>query len=127
MFVLLLSGLICWKNGHGVTALMLMAREGNPALPLLLEKGAEVDARDDEGNTALLYGARFFVRAWPRRNGWALLGNGADVNAANRKGDTALILAATQFEEDAVELLLRKGCECQFEDERRAHGADAGY
>jgi len=99
------------KNVHGVTALMLMAREGNPALSLLLEKDIEVDARDDEGNTALLYAARFFIRGWQRRNGWALLGKGADVNAANIKGETALILAATQYETDAAQLLLPKGAD----------------
>jgi ankyrin repeat protein len=96
------------RNGRGVTALMLMAREGNPALPLLLERGVPVDAKDDEGNTALLYAARFFVRGWPRRNGWALLQNGANANASNQRGETALILAATQFEPDAVKLLLVK-------------------
>jgi len=96
------------KNMRGITALMLMAREGNPALGLLLETGVEVDARDDEGNTALLHAARFFIRGWQRRNGWALLEKGADVNAANRKGETALILAATQYEADAAQLLLQK-------------------
>ena len=97
------------KNERGVTALMLMAADGNPALGLLLEKHAEVNARDAQGDTALLYGARFFVRGWQRRDGWALLENGADVNAANLRGETALILAATQYEADAVRLLLDKG------------------
>jgi ankyrin repeat protein len=96
------------KNFHGVTALMLMALNGNPALTLLPET-IDVNARDDEGNTALLYAAKFFIRGWPRRNGWALLQNGADVNAANRKGETALILASTQYEVGAVQLLLEKG------------------
>lgn len=97
------------KNLHSITALMLMAREGNPGLRLLLEKGVAVDARDDEGNTALLHAANFFARGWPRRNGWALLEKGADVNAANQRGETALILASTQFESDAAQLLLQKG------------------
>jgi ankyrin repeat protein len=96
------------RNSRGVTALMLMAREGNPAMPLLFERGAPVDARDVEGNTALVYAARFFVRGWPRRNGWALLQHGANVDAANQRGETPLILAATQFEPDAVNLLLAK-------------------
>lgn len=99
------------KNPHGVTALMLMAANGNPALALLLEKPLEVDGRDEEGNTALLHAARFFAREWPRRNGWALLGKGADVNAANQRGETALILAATQFEPAAAQLLLQKGAD----------------
>jgi ankyrin repeat protein len=97
------------KNTHGVTALMLMALNGNPALALVLEKPLDVDARDQQGNTALLYASRFFVRGWQRRNGWALLGKGADVNAANHRGETALILAATQHEAEAAQLLLEKG------------------
>jgi ankyrin repeat protein len=70
-----------------------------------------VDARDEEGNTALLYGSRFFARSWQRHDGWALLGKGADVNAANQKGETALILAATQYEASAAQLLLEKGAD----------------
>ena len=98
-------------NGHGVTALMLMALNGNPALPVLLENPLDVNTRDDEGNTALLYASRYFVRDWQRRNGWALLEKGADANAANHKGETALILAATQSEGDAARLLLEKGAD----------------
>ena len=97
------------KNLHGVTALMLMALNGNPALELLLNQPIDVDTRDQEGNTALLYAARFFVRHWQRRNGWALLGKGADANAANQKRETALILAATQYEAPAAQLLLENG------------------
>ena len=86
------------KNAHGVTALMLLALNANPAMELLLDGPVDVDERDEEGNTALLYAARFFARGSQRDDGWALLGKGADVNAANHKGETALILAATQYE-----------------------------
>ncbi len=99
------------KNRHGVTALMLLALNGNPAMMLLLDKPIDVNARDEDGNTALLYAARFFVREGQRRNGWALLQRGADVNASNHAGETALILAATQSEPDAVRLLLAKGAD----------------
>ena len=106
------------KNSRGVTALMLMAGDGNPALPLLLEKEVDLDARDAEGNTALLYAARHFARGWQRRDGWALLQKGADVNAANRLGETALILAATQYEPDAARLLLAKGANVNAKTKR---------
>ena len=55
------------SNAHGVTALMLMALNGNPATELLLEKKIDVDARDDQGNTALLYASRFFIRGGQKR------------------------------------------------------------
>ena len=49
-------------NSRGVTALMLTAQEGNSGLLDLLKRNVEVDARDAEGNTALLYATRYFVR-----------------------------------------------------------------
>jgi ankyrin repeat protein len=107
------------KNARGVTALMLMAREGNPGLALLLEKSVEVDGRDDEGNTALHHASRMFARGWPRRNGWALLGKGADVNASNQRGETPLILAATQYEADAAKLLLEKHADVHAKTKNR--------
>ena len=98
------------KNRQGVTPLMMLALNGNPAMKLLLEKPIDVNARDEDGNTALLYASRFFVRDGPRRNGWALAPEGRfSVNVANHAGETALILAATQFEPDAARLLLQSG------------------
>ena len=97
------------SNAHGVTALMLMALNGNPATELLLEKKIDVDARDDQGNTALLCASRFFIRRWQKRIGWALLKKGANANAANSRGETALILAATQYEAEGIQLLIEQG------------------
>jgi len=37
----------------------------------VIEKGADVNARDSDGNTALLH-APILARGWPRRNGWTL-------------------------------------------------------
>ncbi len=98
-----------YRNPHGVTPLMLMALNGNPTVQLVLEARVDVDARDEDGNTALIYASRFFVRGGQRRIGWALLQKGADVNASNHNGETALILAATQFDPEAVQLLFEKG------------------
>ncbi len=93
-------------NASGETPLMLTAREGNSALLDLLKRGAEVDARDGEGNTALLYATLYFVRWEQRRAGEALLDAGADPNAVNNTGETPLLRAARQFEVEGVQLLL---------------------
>ena len=52
------------KNSHGVTALMLMALNGNPAMELLLDKPVDVNARDEEGNTALPLCRQIFRARW---------------------------------------------------------------
>ena len=93
-------------NASGVTALMLMAGAGNPAFTALLERKPSIDARDSDGNTALLYAARHAVRGAQFEALAALVARRAAVNLTNRRGETALILSATQFIPDAVHLLL---------------------
>ena len=51
-----------------------------------------------------------------------LLNKGANVNAANRNKETAVILVATQYEADAVRLLLEKGADVNTETD----SVDAG-
>ena len=64
------------------------------AVRKLLENGADVNARDAEGNTPLIL-ASFY--ASPECLA-LLIENGADVNAANKAGATPLIRAATDYE-----------------------------
>jgi len=75
---------------------------------LLLEKGADVNARDGMGNTALM-GVAFkglsdmailLIREYE-----------ADVNAKNNTGGTPLTFAATFGQYDMVELLLKHGAD----------------
>ncbi|HEX4793597.1 MAG TPA: ankyrin repeat domain-containing protein [Humisphaera sp.] len=96
------------KDAKGVTALMLTAGHGNPAIVALLEKGAPVDARDGDGNTALLYASRHFITSGCRKAGVALLNKGADINVANDAGQTVLMRAATQFEPEMISYLLER-------------------
>ena len=96
-------------NAKGVTGLMLASAEGNSGLLSMIEKGVDVNASDVNGDTALHYAARFFVRSNPQKAGMALIENGADVNAANKLGITPLMLASAQYETYGVELLLEKG------------------
>ena len=64
------------------------------AVGRLIEAGADVNARDAEGDTPLILAAFY---AGPRCVE-LLLEKGADPNAANRSGVTALIRAATDYE-----------------------------
>jgi ankyrin repeat protein len=86
---------------------------------LLLDHGADVDLKDNDGNTALLVSAG----AGPYSPAGAvyttnpvklLLELGANIQARNNNGDTALILAASLggYEDAAtVSLLLARGAD----------------
>src|SRR5579883_623078 len=77
------------------------------AIRTLLDNGADVNARDAEGNTPLIlasfYGSPECVEL--------LIERGADVNAANKAGVTALIRAATSYEK--TRMLLAAGANVQ--------------
>jgi ankyrin repeat protein len=64
------------------------------AMQKLLDTGADVNARDAEGNTLLIL-ASFYASPECVK---LLIDKGADVNAANKAGATALIRAATSYE-----------------------------
>jgi ankyrin repeat protein len=70
--------------------MMAAARGRSAQLRLLLQAGAKVDARDNDGSTALLLAAR----AGRQRCAQLLLQAGADANAANRLGWTPLMEVA---------------------------------
>ena len=56
--------------------------------PMLLERGADANARDEEGRTALMLAAA--SEAIPAQAVEALIARGADVNAKTATGETAL-------------------------------------
>jgi hypothetical protein len=91
------------------TALHEAADGAKPeAAALLLQRGAQVDARDGGGDTPLLVAAR--RGAAPVIE--VLLGAKADANARDARGGTPLMLAVAAQSQPSAELLL-------------AHGADA--
>src|ERR1700723_466782 len=88
--------------------LLSAATHGDAAAVLaLLDKGAGVNARDNDGATALLAASR---------QGYldvvlVLLAKGAEVNAKDNKGVTALMVASATGQLDIVQALLAKGAD----------------
>lgn len=76
-----------------------------PMVTLLVDAGADLNARDRDGWTALMWASWSNLPKVTAK----LLALGADVNAADRLGNTALTLAALQGHGGMVALLLQKG------------------
>jgi ankyrin repeat protein len=107
-------------DGSGRTPLMLAAdNQGfvpDEVMELLLNKGAQVDLQDPQGDTALMIAAK----AGSMSGVQFLLTKGASVNSKNNQGQTALKLArvihenkklynAALVEERIVEMLVKAG------------------
>jgi ankyrin repeat protein len=89
-----------------------------PEVKRLLTAGAEVNAKDMHGATALMYASR----GGHRKVAELLLARGAEVNAKTTDGRTALMLASESGHRKVAELLLAKGAEVSA---KNTHGKTA--
>lgn len=127
---LLSQGLDVNKKGHeyGKTALMYAVEAGYCEIAqMLLDKGADVNIVDNNGQTALMLGVRWFAYAKENDTKYAqiiqlLLDKGANINAQDNDGKTALMYmvnALNSFSPDAhvrVKSLLTAGADVYMKD-----------
>ncbi|MBN2551447.1 MAG: ankyrin repeat domain-containing protein [Spirochaetales bacterium] len=96
------------------TPLIWAARTGNQAgCEVLISRGADVSARDREGNGALHHAV---MMGRPQLVDFLLV-YGADIDAPNDRGRTALHLAAAEGDFEACRLLLDRGASVRAADE----------
>ena len=90
------------------TPLMVAAEKGHVSVAtFLIERGADVDLQDENGNTALhhaLYGSDVSCEILS-----CLIGSGADVNGVNKVKHTPLMIAAKRGHINALTLLIKHG------------------
>ena len=93
--------------------LISAARSGDlETIKLLLKNGADVNAKDTGGGTALSWAAG----AGQTDSVRLLLDRGANINVIDSAGNTALMLAAVADHKDVVQLLLDKGADVNPKD-----------
>jgi len=98
-------------NVPGMTALMHASVSGHTeAVKLMLNAGASVDTRADNGRTALIFAAS----KGKNQTAITLLGAGADVNRRDDGGYTALMVASYGGFTETVKTLLASGADVNY-------------
>jgi ankyrin repeat protein len=88
--------------------------ESPEAVQVLLAAGADLEARDEDGGTALMYAASF---SEDPKVAQVLLDAGADLEARSELGWTPLMVAASFSESsDVVQTLLNAGADASPKD-----------
>jgi len=107
------AGAVNAEDKHGNTALRGAAGRGSVAeVRALLDAGADLEAKDDNGNTALMYAVGDEGRGIGRDYAGVarlLIEAGADLEAKDSAGDTALMVAAREGHAGVARLLIEAG------------------
>ena len=99
------------RNYKGQTALHCAAKAGfAPIVSLLLKRGAEVDLKDNEGQTPLMTALRSTIKNEDRlREVIRLLtAAGANPDSTDRRGHTPRLIATHKRDADAWLIAMRK-------------------
>ena len=91
------------RSGDGATPLMRSCYVPE-ITKVLIESGAEVDAQDDKGRTALFLASYYRCRATAR----ILVENGADPNMKNKQGESAWDIARKRKDKELYKIFLGK-------------------
>lgn len=110
VFLVLLFALVCGISVNSYAGinedLFKAVKKGNIArVAELINKGADINAKDNDGKTALIYAAD----KGHTEIATLLIDKGANVNAKSNGGKTALMLARAIGHEDIVQLLKAHG------------------
>ncbi|KAI9768827.1 MAG: hypothetical protein M1840_004641 [Geoglossum simile] len=102
------AALIAWAFRYDKELINAASQGQEAVVRRLLEKGADVNAENKYGSTALNQAANEAVARF-------LLEKGANVNAENKEGWIALHVAANQGHKEVAQLLLEKGADVNAE------------
>jgi ankyrin repeat protein len=102
------------KKGRTPLLWAAPARDNPLMIHMLAENGADVNATDEDGETALMISASQSNAG----NVKALLELGAKVNAVNKAGRTALMAAAFRANLPELQLLLAHGADLKLRDKK---------
>ena len=84
--------------------------------PVFIEKGADVNRVDDNGNTALMLHAEWYCDKDVFK---AMVKAGYDVNARNKAGNTVLHYAMKNNSSEVAVYLIKKGADVNVANEKQ--------
>jgi ankyrin repeat protein len=115
------------RERYGLTALHYAVRGGKlPLIRLLLERGADVDAMDDDGLTPLLHLAKTRSKADPIPVMELLLAGGANLDARDENHGTLLMHFARQGKAEPLQWVLAHGADRNARNKNGKTAAEIG-